>query len=84
MSDSLDVEDVLDVEPEELDVASVLDVLVDAAAVLLSDVSPSDESAEAMAATSGLTDPEPDELVEESPESPDVWLVPVDCPASAW
>jgi hypothetical protein len=68
--------DVLD-ESVELDVESVLDVpavLVDALAVL-SVVRPSEESAEAMAAASGLTLFESDEESEASGTTPDVELL---------
>jgi hypothetical protein len=75
---SPDVDDVLDVEPVELDVESVLEVLevlVDVLAVL-SVVRPSDASAEAMAAASGLTLFVPDEASDAVVVSPDVELLP--------
>ncbi|MEX3692606.1 hypothetical protein AB3X91_26680 [Paraburkholderia sp. BR14263] len=75
------MDDVLDVEPAELDEESEPVVLADALAVL-SVVKPSDESAEAMAAASGLTLFESDEA-SEAMGMPDIWLVLVDCP-SAW
>ncbi|MEX3977474.1 hypothetical protein AB4Y45_00660 [Paraburkholderia sp. EG287A] len=71
----------LDVESVELEDESELVVLADALAVL-SVVKPSDESAEAMAAASGLTLFESDEA-SEAMGMPDIWLVLVDCP-SAW
>jgi hypothetical protein len=77
---SLDV-DVLD-EPVELDDESVLDVLavlVDALAVL-SVLRPSDDSAEAMAAASGLTLFEPDDESEAKGTTPDVELLLELCP----
>jgi hypothetical protein len=77
---SLDV-DVLD-EPVELDDESVLDVLavlVDALAVL-SVLRPSDDSAEAMAAASGLTLFESDEASEAKGTTPDVELLLELCP----
>jgi hypothetical protein len=63
----------LDVESVELDVEAVLAVLEEALEVLdvLSVVRPSDASAEAMAAASGLTLFEPD-------EAPDAVVVSVD------
>lgn len=73
--------DVLDVEAVALDDESELLVLAEALAVLLV-VKPSDESAEAMAATSGLTLLESDEASEDIC-MPGVWLVLVVCP-SAW
>ncbi|MEX3965026.1 hypothetical protein AB4Y42_22890 [Paraburkholderia sp. EG286B] len=71
----------LDVESVELEEESELAVLADALAVL-SVVKPSDESAEAMAAASGLTLFESDEA-SEAMGMPDSWLVLVFCP-SAW
>jgi len=58
--------DVLDVVLLEFDDVSVLDVAVD---VLLSEVSPSEARAAAMAAASGLVLEEPDVLDESRPES---------------
>ncbi|MEX3949220.1 hypothetical protein AB4Y40_15925 [Paraburkholderia sp. EG287B] len=71
----------LDVESVELEEESELAVLADALAVL-SVVKPSDESAEAMAAASGLTLFESDEA-SEAMGMPDSWPVLVFCP-SAW
>jgi hypothetical protein len=68
---SLDVDDVLEVELVELDVESVLLVLVDVLEVL-SDVMPSEASAEAMAAASGLTLLESDESSDAMGTTPDV------------
>lgn len=73
--------DVLDVESVELDDESELVVLADVLAVL-SVVKPSAESAEAMAAASGLTLFESDEA-SETMGMPDIWLLLVVCP-SAW
>jgi hypothetical protein len=70
------VDDVLDVELVELDVESVLAVLVDALAVL-SVVRPSDSSAEAIAAASGLTLFVPDDASVAVVVSLDVELLPV-------
>ena len=70
---SLDV-DVLD-EPVELDDESVLDVLA-----VLSVLRPSDDSAEAMAAASGLTLFEPDDESEAKGTTPDVELLLELCP----
>ncbi|WP_028202611.1 hypothetical protein [Paraburkholderia nodosa] len=75
------MDDVLDVEAVEPEEESELVVLADALAVL-SEVKPSDESADAMAAASGLTLFESDEA-SEAMGMPDIWLVLVDCP-SAW
>ena len=75
-----EVDDVLDAESVELEDESELVVLADALAVL-SVVKPSDESAEAMAAASGLTLFESDEA-SEAMGMPDVWLLVV-CPF-AW
>lgn len=71
----------LDVEPLELDVESVLDVLADVLEVLdvLPVVRPSDWSAEAIAAASGLMLLEPDESFEAMDVSPDVELLPEFC-----
>ncbi|RQH02961.1 hypothetical protein [Paraburkholderia dinghuensis] len=79
MSASVDVDDVLDVESVELDAESVLLVLVDVLEALPV-VSPSDSSAEAMAAASGLTLFEPDESFEAMDVSPDVELLLAFCP----
>jgi len=72
---------VLDVESVVLEVEPVLAVLVDA--LVLSVLSPSEESAEAMAAASGLTLSEFDEASEASGMQPDVELLPDVCPF-AW
>ncbi len=69
----------LDVESVELDAESVLAVLVDVLEVLLV-VNPSDSSAEAMAAASGLTLFEPDEPFEAMDVSVDVESLLVFCP----
>jgi hypothetical protein len=81
VSVSADVDDVLDVELVELDVESVLAVLEDVLEVLdvLLVVRPSDWSAEAMAAASGLTLFELDESFEAMDVSPDVELLPEFC-----
>lgn len=73
--------DVLDVESVELDEESELVVLADALAVL-SVVKPSDESAEAMAAASGLTLFESDEA-SDAMGIPDIWPLFAVCPC-AW
>jgi hypothetical protein len=71
--------DVLDVESVELDAESVLAVLVDALEVL-SVVRPSEESAEAIAAASGLTLFESDEESDAKGTTPDVELLLELCP----
>ena len=75
------MDDVLDAEAVELDEASALVVLVDVPDVL-SVVNPSDESAEAIAAASGLTLFESDES-SEAMGMPCTWLLPEFCPC-AW
>ena len=71
----------LDVESVVLDEESELVVAADALAVL-SVVKPSAESAEAMAAASGLMLFESDEA-SDAMGMPDIWLLLVVCP-SAW
>ena len=71
----------LDDESLELDDESVLAVLVVALVDVLSVVMPSDESAEAIAAASGLTLSVPDEASEAI--GADIWLPPEFC-AFAW
>lgn len=71
----------LEVEPVVLDVESVLAVLVDALVVLFV-VRPSDASADAMAAASGLTPFVPDEASVAVAASLDVELLLTFCPFS--
>lgn len=84
LDDVLDVLDVLDVESVEFDDVPLADVVPD---VLLLEFTPSDSSADAMAAASASMGDEPDELEvlsADSSASLDVELLLVLCVLEVW